>query len=57
MNLEIANNELLYKEEVFKIVGAAMNVSNELGCGFLEAVYQEALEMELTDLGIPFVSQ
>ena len=57
MNLEIANNELLYKEEVFKIVGAAMNVSNELGCGFLEAVYQEALEMELTDLEIPFVSQ
>ena len=34
-----------------------MNVSNELGCGFLEAVYQEALAMEFGDCNIPFESQ
>jgi GxxExxY protein len=49
--------ELLFKEEVYAIVGAAMAVYNELGSGFLEAVYQEALETELHDRGIPFESQ
>jgi GxxExxY protein len=49
--------DLIYKDEVYAIVGAAMAVYNELGSGFLEAVYQEALEIELTERGIPFVSQ
>jgi len=40
-------HELILKDEVYQIVGAAMEVSNQLGCGFLEAVYQEALEIEL----------
>jgi GxxExxY protein len=49
--------ELLYKEEVFSIVGAAIEVHRELGPGFLEAVYQEALEIELTERRIPFEQQ
>jgi len=48
---------LIYKDEVYRIVGAAMNVSNTLGSGFLEAVYQEALEIEFQDNGVPFESQ
>ena len=51
------NDELLFKDEVFKIIGAGMAVSNTLGCGFLEAVYQEAMEIELEENKIPFEPQ
>ena len=46
--------ELLLKQEVYGIVGAAIEVHRELGPGFLEGVYQEALEMELVLQTIPF---
>ena len=49
-------SELLYPEESYAIVGACFNVYNEIGCGFLESVYQECLEIELRAQGIPFVS-
>lgn len=48
---------LLYREETYKIVGAAMEVHKHLGCGFLEPVYQEALEHELKLQGIPYKAQ
>lgn len=46
--------ELIYKEEAFKIIGAAMEVHKELGCGFLEAVYQEAFKIEMQNQRIRY---
>ena len=46
--------ELLYKHLSFAIIGAVMEVHNVLGSGFLEAVYQVALEKELALRKIPF---
>ena len=46
--------DLLFRDEVYAIVGRAIEVHRELGCGFLEAVYQEAMEIELEGAGIEF---
>jgi GxxExxY protein len=49
--------EIVFKDESYRIMGACFEVYKELGCGFLEAVYQEALEIELGLQGIPFRPQ
>jgi GxxExxY protein len=48
---------ILFKNESFGIIGACFEVYNQMGCGFLEAVYQECLEMEFNFQQIPFKSQ
>ena len=50
-------DDFYYKEEVYDIVKCAFTVYNTLGFGFLEAVYQEALEIEFRKNGIEYVSQ
>jgi GxxExxY protein len=52
-----ATNKILYKEESFAIIGACMKVHRTLGAGFLEAVYEEALEKEFHIQKIPFKRQ
>jgi GxxExxY protein len=49
--------EILFKEEVYSIIRAAMEVYNQLGNGFLEAVYQESLAIEFNLREIPFQPQ
>jgi GxxExxY protein len=49
--------EIIYKEESYRVMGACFEVYKEMGCGFLEAVYQECLEMEFAAQAIPFRPQ
>ncbi|MHB9140123.1 MAG: GxxExxY protein [Victivallaceae bacterium] len=49
--------EIIFKDECYAIQGAVFEVYREMGCGFLETVYQECLEKELRLRGIPFMSQ
>ncbi|MBR4117621.1 MAG: GxxExxY protein, partial [Methanocorpusculum sp.] len=51
------NDDIILADEVYQIMGAAFKVYNTLGYGFLEAVYEEALGIELSRQGIPFQTQ
>ncbi|MDR2735202.1 MAG: GxxExxY protein [Spirochaetota bacterium] len=55
--METDNRDILFKDECYKINGCIYAVYNKLGVGFLEAVYQEALEIELKKESIPVVTQ
>jgi GxxExxY protein len=48
---------LIDEQETYAILGAAFEVYKDKGCGFLEAVYQECLELEFGFQGIPFRAQ
>ncbi|MFN7720630.1 MAG: GxxExxY protein [Pirellulaceae bacterium] len=50
-------DKILFKDESYAIQGAIFDVYREMGCGFLESVYQECLEKEFRLQNIPFVSQ
>jgi GxxExxY protein len=49
--------DVLFKDESYQIIGACFEVYTEKGCGFVEAVYQECLEIELGLRSIPFKAQ
>src|SRR5580698_148936 len=51
------DSDILYKDESYHIVGACFEVYREKGCGFLEAVYHECMEIELRLRGIPYVTK
>jgi GxxExxY protein len=46
--------DLIYKDESYEIIGICMKVHNELGSGFSEVVYKDAIEYELKKANIPF---
>ncbi len=49
--------DFIYSDESYKIIGSCFNVYNEKGCGFLEPVYQECMEIDLEFQQIPFRPQ
>ena len=49
--------DLLFKDESYDIMGACFEVYKDKGCGFLEPVYQECLEIEFAHRAIPYVAQ
>ena len=50
-------SKLLYEEETYRVLGACFEVYKEKGCGFLEPVYQECMEIELAHQRISFSAQ
>lgn len=57
MDAKNERDDLLFREEAYRLIGACMAVHSEKGNGFAEPVYQDALEIELELSMIPFESQ
>jgi GxxExxY protein len=55
--MKLRNEDLLFKDESYAIVGACFAVYRDKGCGFLEAVYQECLEIEFECCEIPAIAR
>ena len=49
--------EIILKEESYKLIGICMEVHSELGMGFREIVYKDALEYEFKSKGIPYIRE
>ena len=47
-------DKVIYPDESFSIIGAALEVHKTIGCGFTEPIYQDAFEIELQERGIPY---
>jgi GxxExxY protein len=56
LTAEKNNEKILYKDESYTIQGAVFEVYREMGCGFLENVYQECLEKEFKIHNVDFYS-
>ena len=50
-------SELLYKEEIFQLVGFCMEIHRELGKGHSELIYKDAFVVELSRAAIPFLRE
>src|SRR5262252_2097610 len=50
-------DELLYKQETFQLVGVCMEIHRELGKGHDEIIYKDALVVEVSRAGIPFLCE
>ena len=50
-------DDLLYRDDAYRLIGACLAVHKDKGHGFVEAIYQDALEIELELSGIPFDRQ
>ena len=57
LNTRNTQEDLVFQEESYALRGAVFEVYREMGCGFLEAVYQECMEKELRLRRIPFIAQ
>lgn len=53
----MSETEIVFKQESYDIMGACFEVYKEMGCGFVEPVYQECLEIELENRTLPFRAQ
>lgn len=56
-NSAMSDDKLIYRSESYLIRGACFEVYKDKGCGFLEAVYQECLEIEFEKAGVAFAAQ